>query len=239
VTALLALTEGAHFQSNGLLYVTEKLRLGPHGATSLVVRVVVTSPGTKNMTAEVSGYASDSCLGGGGGGGGGSGASGAAANSSLVASVLRAAAVAVRPEGLNVVVSSAEDFRFEFVAAPRGRAELVFEVRAAASAHVALSDVRYTSDRMYQVVLGDLDNSVSWIGRGKHGYGVHLATTSSPHVLSASAFRAFWVRWSGGAVSVGRGAQPGLRTLLSWRLDRKLRVQHVGFASAFGRAAEF
>jgi hypothetical protein len=59
VTALLALSEGAHFLSNGMLYVTEKLRLGPHGATSLVVRVVVTSPGIKNMTGEVE---SSSCF---------------------------------------------------------------------------------------------------------------------------------------------------------------------------------
>ena len=50
MTALLALSEGAHFLSNGMLYVTEKLRLGPQGATSLVVRVVVTSSGVKNMT---------------------------------------------------------------------------------------------------------------------------------------------------------------------------------------------
>jgi len=47
---LLTLSEGAHFLSSGMLYVTEKLRLGPHGATSLVVHVVVTSSGLKNMT---------------------------------------------------------------------------------------------------------------------------------------------------------------------------------------------
>ena len=52
VTALLALSEGAQFLSNGLLYVTERLRLGPHGATSLVVRLLVTTPGVKNMTGE-------------------------------------------------------------------------------------------------------------------------------------------------------------------------------------------
>ena len=52
VTALLSLTEGAHFLSSKALYVTEKLRLGPHGATSLVVRVVVTTPGYKNMTGD-------------------------------------------------------------------------------------------------------------------------------------------------------------------------------------------
>lgn len=50
VTALLALSEGAQFLSNGLLYVTERLRLGPHGATSLVVRILVTTAGLKNMT---------------------------------------------------------------------------------------------------------------------------------------------------------------------------------------------
>lgn len=50
MTALLALSEGAQFLSNGLLYVTERLRLGPHGATSLVVRILVTTPGLKNMT---------------------------------------------------------------------------------------------------------------------------------------------------------------------------------------------
>lgn len=50
VTALLALSEGAQFLSNGLLYVTERLRLGPRGATSLVVRLLVTTPGLKNMT---------------------------------------------------------------------------------------------------------------------------------------------------------------------------------------------
>lgn len=52
VTALLALSEGAQFLSNGLLYVTERLRLGPHGATSLVVKLLVTTPGKKNMTGD-------------------------------------------------------------------------------------------------------------------------------------------------------------------------------------------
>lgn len=56
VTALLALSEGAQFLSNGLLYVTERLRLGPHGATSLVVRLLVTTPGLKNMTGKKNKY---------------------------------------------------------------------------------------------------------------------------------------------------------------------------------------
>jgi hypothetical protein len=69
----------------------------------------------------------------------------------------------------NVVISTSDNFRYEFVSAPRNHAGIVFEVKVAEGAHVALSDVRYTSDRMYQVVLGDAGNTMSWIGRGKHG----------------------------------------------------------------------
>ena len=69
----------------------------------------------------------------------------------------------------NVVISTSENFRYEFVSAPRNRAGIVFEVKVDEEAHIALSDIRYTSDRMYQVVLGDAANTISWIGRGKHG----------------------------------------------------------------------
>ncbi|PSN44641.1 hypothetical protein C0J52_07735 [Blattella germanica] len=194
VTALLALSEGAHFLSNGMLYVTEKLRLGPHGATSLVVRVVVTSPGLKNMTAEVSGYGSDTCHESGNSPG----------NSSLVGSVLRSAAMLVHPEGLvrtdtesayfcaneNVVISTSENFRYEFVSAPRNRAGIVFEVKVAQGAHIALSDT-------------------------------------------------LWVTWDKGTVAVGQGPVLHNRTLLKWRMDKKLKVQHIGFASGWGHMAEF
>lgn len=50
VSALLSLREGAHFQSSGLGFVSERLRLGPHGATSLVVRVQATSQSSNNLT---------------------------------------------------------------------------------------------------------------------------------------------------------------------------------------------
>ncbi|KAJ9599485.1 hypothetical protein L9F63_010017, partial [Diploptera punctata] len=243
LVALLALSEGAHFLSNGMLYVTEKLRLGPHGATSLVVRVVVTSPGVKNMTAEVSGYGSDTCR----------ESNASPGNSSLVGSVLRSAAMLVHPEGLvrtdtesayfcaneNVVISTSENFRYEFVSAPRNRPGIVFEVKVAQGAHIALSDVRYTSDRMYQIVLGDAGNTMSWIGRGKHGFGVRLVSVSTPHLLSETTFQTMWVSWDKGTVAVGQGPILHNLTLLKWRMDKKLKIQHIGFASGWGHIAEF
>lgn len=50
MNGLLSLSEGAHFTGVNQPLVAEKLRLGPQGATSLVVRIVATSPGVKNMT---------------------------------------------------------------------------------------------------------------------------------------------------------------------------------------------
>nr|CAD7262807.1 unnamed protein product [Timema shepardi] len=242
VTALLALTEGAHFLSNNMLYVTEKLRLGPHGATSIVVRVVVTSPGNKNMTVQVSGYGSDSCR-----------ESSAPLNSTLVESVVRSATVLVHPEGLvrtdtesayfcaneKMVISTSEEFRYEFVPAPRNRAGVVFEVKVSHGAHIVLSDLQYTSEQMYQVVLGDLDNTVTWIGRGKHGFGVHLKSKDTPQLLSGDIFRTFWLSWDKGVVAVGRGPQFHNDTLIEWRIDKKMKIQHLGFASGWGLTAEF
>lgn len=87
----MALSEGAQFVTNGLLYVTERLRLGPHGATSLVVRVLVSTPGLKNMTVEVNGYSSSACdvIG-----------TSTNNNESLAGAVVRSDTVFVHPEGL-------------------------------------------------------------------------------------------------------------------------------------------
>lgn len=52
ITALLSLSGGGRFLSNNMMYVTEKLRLGPRGATSIVVKVVVTKSGVHNLTGE-------------------------------------------------------------------------------------------------------------------------------------------------------------------------------------------
>lgn len=67
------------------------------------------------------------------------------------------------------MISTSENFRFDFVSAPRNREAIVLEVRAGQGARVALSDQQVGTDWMYQVVIGDADNTISWIGRGKHG----------------------------------------------------------------------
>lgn len=68
-----------------------------------------------------------------------------------------------------MVISSSESFRYEFVPAPRNREGLVFEVRSGGGVHIALSDHQMTTTQSYQLILGALDNMVSYIARGKHG----------------------------------------------------------------------
>jgi hypothetical protein len=68
---------------------------------------------------------------------------------------------------------------------------------------------------------------------------VHLISAPTPHLLSETSFKTLWMTWDYGTVSVGRGALFHNDTLLKWRMDKKLKVQHIGFASGWGHTAEF
>ncbi|XP_044258121.1 C3 and PZP-like alpha-2-macroglobulin domain-containing protein 8 [Tribolium madens] len=247
VTALLALSEGAQFLSNGLLYVTERLRLGPHGATSLVVKLLVTTPGVKNMTVEVNGYTSPSCEG-----------SEKPGNTSLAGAVFRSATINVYPEGIvrtdtesayfcaneNLVISTADKYKYEWVAAPRNHEGIVLELKAVVSKrigpiHIALAESRSPSDKMYRLTIGDVNNMITWIGRGKHGYGVQLTRVETPGILSEDEWSTFWITWEKNTIAFGNGSIPHNNTLLKWRMDKKIKIQQVGFASSWGSSAEF
>ncbi|KAJ8974118.1 hypothetical protein NQ317_019900 [Molorchus minor] len=258
VTALLALSEGAQFLSNGLLYVTERLRLGPHGATSLVVRLLVTSPGRKNMTVEVNGYTSSSCEG-----------TDRISNSTLTGAVVRSATVKVYPEGIvktdtesayfcaneNLIVSTIDNYKYEWIVAPRNRQSIIIETKAGRSKnigplHIVLGESKTKTDRMYRITIGDAENSNTHIGRGKHGtistcnvsfsgYGIQLTSIETPGILSEDEWKTFWITWERNTISFGNGSVPYNNTLLKWRMDKKIKIQQLGFASSWGTPAEF
>ncbi|KAG8328109.1 hypothetical protein J6590_000765 [Homalodisca vitripennis] len=174
-------------------------------------------------------------------------------NHSLVGTVVRSGSLMVYHEGLirthtesayfcaneKMVISSPEKFRYDFVPAPRNREGLVFEVRSGGGIHIALSEHQATTPLMYQVVLGDLDNSVSYITRGKHVYGVHLVSAETRGVLSSEESRTFWINWERGAISCGRGFVFHANTLLKWKMDKKTKVAFVGFATSWRQKADF
>lgn len=68
---------------------------------------------------------------------------------------------------------------------------------------------------------------------------MRLVTAPTPHLLSETSFQTLWVTWDRGTVAVGEGPSLHNNTLLKWRMDKKLKVQHIGFASGWGHMAEF
>ncbi|CAG9764576.1 unnamed protein product [Ceutorhynchus assimilis] len=247
VTALLALSEGAQFVSNGLLYVTERLRLGPHGATSLVVRILVTSPGVKNFTVEVNGYASATCEG-----------LENVNNTTLSGAVIHSATLEVYVEGRekthtestyfcaneHLVVSTTDSYRYEWIQAPRNHESMIVEVKATKSknlgpVHIALAESKTKLDKMYRITIGDADNTLSHIGRGKHNYGIQLSSSQTLDILGEDVWRIYWITWDKNTISFGNGSFPRNGTLLKWKMDKKIKIGEIGFASAWGALAEF
>lgn len=70
-------------------------------------------------------------------------------------------------------------------------------------------------------------------------YSVHLSSAKTPGILSAVKERTFWVSWEQNTVRFGRGALVGKDLLLKWRLVKKMKVNHIGFASSWGQTADF
>lgn len=74
----------------------------------------------------------------------------------------------------NMIVSTTDNYKYEWIAAPRNRESVVLEIKTGGAkrlgaVHVALAENRSPSDRMYKITIGDTDNSVTWLSRGKHG----------------------------------------------------------------------
>ncbi|XP_025408407.1 C3 and PZP-like alpha-2-macroglobulin domain-containing protein 8 [Sipha flava] len=249
VNALLSLSEGAVFSSSNQPFVAEKMRLGAYGATSLIVRITALKEGLKNLTVDISGYVSEKChlindnnkseqleL-----------------NNSTASVVVKSVPIYVHPEGIQhqttdsayfcaneqLIVSTTSDFRYQHITAPKNRDGIVFEIQARKSAHILLSQERKPTSMMYQIVLGDLDNTISWIGRGKHGNGVHLTSRNTPGILSEEEPRTFWISWEKGVLAFGYGQEIHQYPLLKWNMDKKIKINHIGFATILGTTGQF
>ncbi|XP_050540896.1 C3 and PZP-like alpha-2-macroglobulin domain-containing protein 8 [Daktulosphaira vitifoliae] len=249
VNALLSLSEGAVFSSSNQPFIAEKLRLGAYGATSLIVKITALKSGVKNLTIDISGFISQKCH----------------SLSDIkqlevpvignlsASSVVKSISINVHPEGIQhqitnsayfcaneqLVVSTTPDFRYQHVTAPKNRDGIVFEIQAKKSAHILLSQERKPTTMMYQIVLGDLENSISWIGRGKHGNGVHLINRNTPGILSEETPRTFWISWEKGILAFGYGQEIHQYPLLKWNMDKKIKINHIGFATIVGTTGQF
>lgn len=58
---------------------------------------------------------------------------------------------------------------YKYVQAPRKKYSIVFDVSAYKDFRIVLAEKENSTKNVYQINLGDFENSVSWIGRGKDG----------------------------------------------------------------------
>lgn len=58
-------------------------------------------------------------------------------------------------------------------------------------------------------------------------------------MLSGDQWTTFWLMWEKNYILFGEGALPENNTLLKWRMDKKVKVEHIGFASTWGTNAQF
>lgn len=66
-----------------------------------------------------------------------------------------------------------------------------------------------------------------------------MTNVDTPGILSADHWRTFWLSWEKNAISFGSGPIPNNGTVLKWKMDKKIKIQQIGFASAWGSIAEF
>lgn len=68
---------------------------------------------------------------------------------------------------------------------------------------------------------------------------MHLVNVDTPGILSADQWRTFWLTWDKNTITFGTGPDPHNETLLKWKMDKKIKIQQIGFASSWGTISEF
>lgn len=71
------------------------------------------------------------------------------------------------------------------------------------------------------------------------GYAVQLNSSETLEILSEDEWRTFWITWENDVILFGKGSIPKNNTLLTWKMDKKIRIQQLGFASSWLNLAEF
>lgn len=71
------------------------------------------------------------------------------------------------------------------------------------------------------------------------GNGVHLTSRNTPGILSEEEPRTFWISWEKGVLAFGYGQEIHQYPLLKWDMDKKIKINHIGFATILGTTGQF
>lgn len=71
------------------------------------------------------------------------------------------------------------------------------------------------------------------------GNGVHLTSRNTPGILSEEEPRTFWISWEKGVLAFGYGQEIHQYPLLKWNMDKKIKINHISFATILGTTGQF
>ncbi|XP_054751982.2 C3 and PZP-like alpha-2-macroglobulin domain-containing protein 8 isoform X1 [Lytechinus pictus] len=128
---------------------------------------------------------------------------------------------------------------YQFVHPPEEMDSFSFLCKATSNAKIALSRAQ-TDFIDYEIILGGLENSQSWISKGRGGE--RLQMTMTPNIVSWEEFRAFWISWTDGQIQIGYGETKSNASVILTLDDPSaidMTVQYIGFATGTGSLGEF
>ncbi|CRL00419.1 CLUMA_CG013685, isoform A [Clunio marinus] len=118
---------------------------------------------------------------------------------------------------------------------PAGPEGIVFRVRAANDAHIALTSSEGLSNPMIEVFIGGWANSKSVIRKDQTKPDVF--ETPTPMVLDANEFRGFWIRWSNNYITVGRENEAA--PFMSYSNPDSYPINYVGIRTRRGASGSW
>ncbi|XP_077993134.1 macrophage mannose receptor 1-like [Glandiceps talaboti] len=130
--------------------------------------------------------------------------------------------------------STDDQYIYRYVSAPIQNSRVTFEVKASSDVHISLSANNYDTDPMYEIVIGGWGNTQSVIRRCIQCANEVVASTID--IVSPTEFRAFWITFVNGKISVGKD---GETAFMEWTDPDPLSINYVGYTTGFGSNGEF
>lgn len=119
-----------------------------------------------------------------------------------------------------------------FPAGPRG---VVFRVKAANDAHIALTTSEGESDPMLEVFIGGWKNTKSVIRKNRTKPDV--VEQDTPDILTDGEFRGFWIRWDGNTINVGKEGEAA--PFMSYENPEQFPINFVGLCTGWGASGSW
>ncbi|XP_077862604.1 uncharacterized protein LOC100373394 [Saccoglossus kowalevskii] len=132
-------------------------------------------------------------------------------------------------------INTPDIYNYQYMPGAPGMTRLEFEVKASKNVHIALSSQSNDLPNMYEIVIGGLENSQSFIRRSKQGEDLAIAIT--PKMLSPSEFRGFWVTWDNGIIKVGRAGET--EPFMQMEDPNPLTINYIGYSTGWGSTGVF